>query len=395
MGNLICNNFINNITKPQIVSNNSNSPNKNINNSSQNQYSESPNLIERYLNNLGISNSIKLTKNNEISKPSEIEGFNNYILLDNIGNEITNVSYKKDGDAIVQNIKVKSIDGSTVERITSNSKDTKSLNFIIKDNLGNVLLNQEKSYKKIDKDKAQTIINGKTYNISGLSSDVLSVEHNGETTTIDLNKMLNEDVITGIDKNDKEIIRETKITPEEKEELFAKIKSFNGDDLFRLSQSTNSIQYFSGMDSFFINKNKTLLLQIDKRFDNNVMIHELGHAYNNKNNTHDNINTILSSNENMSKIREQATEQYLNNKNADRNDKRFYGKFLDIDNYMNHYDNKENAIATMQDEIFAESYSVLNNTDILDFDGGLGCPERILSMMRYMPKAFVEVNNLV
>lgn len=376
---------INTVKKSQVISN----PNNGV---SFKANTASANLIEQYLNNLSGTNSINIAKNNEKITPSGVDNYNNYTEFDDFGNEIINVSYSKENNSTVQNVKIKSPSGITTERITKNSEDTKSLNLVIKDKNGNILLNREKSYKKIDNDKAQTIVNGDVYNISGLNSNVITVEHNGETVVLDLNKMLIDNVAD--EDPDSNSLPKRKITDEEKEKLFDKIKALNGDDLYRLSKSVEKIQYFSGMDSFFNHRNKALLLQTKDIFGLDITNHELGHAYNHVNENPDNKGSMLSNRKRFEEIRQQATTLYLNNKTSTANDARFYGKFLDTKYCMErgNYETIEATNRNLQDEMFAESYNLLNTTNIINFDEGIGCPGRMLSMMKYMPEIMVEVN---
>jgi len=169
---------------------------------------------------------------NFVRIPSGVEDYKNYSEYDKSGKEVASVKYSKEGNYIVQTIKTKSPDGTSLEKTLKNSPNFKHSNIIIKDKDGNILLDKEKSYQKFDNDKAQTIVNGETYNISGLSGNVLKVEHNGNETIIDLNKMLNPDVklLKLMTPPEKLKIRDTKITNEEKEKLFNRIKSLGGDD---------------------------------------------------------------------------------------------------------------------------------------------------------------------
>lgn len=371
-----------------------NQPNNHTNNNSNLQNLGPENLIVRYLSNLGITNSVGLQQYKEIVTPSGIGNFNNYQLLDKYGNETTKIQYSKEGDAVVQNVKVKSVDGTTVDRTVKNSDGVKSLNMVIKNKNGDVLMTREKTTQKIDDDKVKTVVNGEVYNVSGLKSNVITVEHNGETTVIDLDKMIKDDVIA--EKGDEsDVVRDTKITDEEKAKLISKIKSLDGDDLFRLPKSTENIKYFADMDSFYNSDTKSLELQINDIFGLDVYRHEIGHGFNH-NNGEVESGKLVSDNQTLANIRNLATNNYLNNKTGSDNDNRFFGKFLDKQKYVEIYGDEEKAISVMQDEIFAESYNLLNTTEIVGYaDGGGGVQGRVLSMMKYVPQALVEVNKLI
>lgn len=381
-------NSINNINNTSRINETNNNP--------QEQYTDNKNLITKYLDSLSAINTTYLSKKYEMLTPSNVEGYNNYREIDDAGNELVNVHYAKDGNFIVQSVKTKSLDGSTIERITKNSSDTNSISLVIKDKNENVLLTRDKSYKKIDDDNAQTVVDGEIYNISGLKSHIIKIEHKGDVVNIDLDKMLNNDVIADKDKYGVSVQRNEKINDEEKEALFAKIKELNGDDLIRLSQSVQTIQYFAGMDEFFVSSDKSLQLQISDKFGPNITVHELGHAFNHKDEVINDLDTLISAGDNYANIRHQTAENYQNNKNNTENDRRFYGKFLDTKQCMQfNNDDEKLANCILQDEIYAESYCLLNTTNLIDFEGGAGCPGRMLSMMKYMPSALVEVNKSI
>ena len=108
------------------------------------------------------------------------------------------------------------------------------------------------------------------------------------------------------------------------------------------------------------------------------------------------LDTLISAGDNYANIRHQTAENYQNNKNNTENDRRFYGKFLDTKQCMQfNNDDEKLANCILQDEIYAESYCLLNTTNLIDFEGGAGCPGRMLSMMKYMPSALVEVNKSI
>ena len=94
---------------------------------------------------------------------------------------MTSVVYSQENGSIIQKVKTTSADGTTVDRTTSNNDSVKQMTILIKDKNGKVLLNKNKSTEKISDDAKKTTVNGEVYNVSGLNSDILSVEHNGET----------------------------------------------------------------------------------------------------------------------------------------------------------------------------------------------------------------------
>lgn len=352
------------------------------------------NLIFIYLKNSGMNN-ISAVNNRIKVCPSGIGDYNNYTEVDKFGNKIANIEYSKEGDILVQKLETKSPDGSTLVKTLKNSTDIKTSNITITDKNGKVLLSKEKSYQKLDDDKAQTIVNGEVYNISGLKSDVINIEHNGNSINIDLNKMLNPDV-KSLEPNtspDNFPIRSEKITNEEKEKLFNRIKSLGGDDLFRLSKSVEHIQFIENtIDAFFVETGKTLLLS-DKDWENSSLIttHELGHAIN-----HSGLNDLISDNETYRNVRNYEKENFRNNINMTKGDNFFRSKFLDGNRDLAWTDgngNDDGWESNLRDETFAESYNLLNTMEIIHYDDEV-LPDRMLSMLKYLPKTLAEVENL-
>ena len=329
--------------------------------------------------------------------PSGIGDYQNYTEYNKSGEQVASVNYSKEGNAIIQTIKTKSPDGTTLEKTLKNSPNFKHSNIIIKDKDGSILLSKEKTYQKLDDDNAKTVVNGEIYNISGLSSDVLKIEHNGETTELDLNKMLNQDVkpLEMRVSPDKFPIRDKKITNEEKEKLFNRIKSLSGDDLYRLSKSVNTLQLLdeNSIESFFVENGKTLLLS-PKDWENTHLVteHELGHAIN-----HYKTTTLLSDDDSLKKVREYEKRNYEQNSNNTKGDRLFESKFLfgnpDLAWSDTKSDSDELDESNLRDETFAESYNNLNTMDIMHYDDEV-MPMRTLSLFKYLPKTMVEVERL-
>lgn len=337
------------------------------------------------------------TKTHIERTPSGVNDYENLSEIDKYGQEITSVKYSKNGDALVQELKTISPDGTKLEKILTNSPNSKTLNLVIKDASGNILLTKEKSYTKLDENNAQSIVNGKVYNISGLKGDILTVEHNGEKISIDLNKMLNPNVKLLKDNTnpDNYEIRNTQITAKEKEKLFNRIKSLGGDDLVKLSKCTDRIQFLDNtkFDGHFIAKDKTLLLSgKDWEDSHTITEHELGHAINNSN-----LANLISDNPSFINIRNYEKTNYLNNRTPSDNDKMFNSKFIEGNSELN-WDDSDNDSnndpdSYLRDETFAESFNNLNTMDIIHYDDE-GFVTRILSLFKYMPRTMAEVEKL-
>ena len=339
---------------------------------------------------------IKPTMAGKISRtPSGVGDYENYLEYDKFGQQVASVTYEKDGDALVQKIKTKSPDGTTLEKTLINSPNFKNSNIVIADKDGNILLSKQKSVTKLDNDREQTVVNGEVYNVSGMQGDVLTVEHNGVIATLDLNKMLNSDVKLLKQRTSSENlpIRDTKITNEEKEKLFNRIKSLSGDDLFRLSQSVEHLQYLDekSIEAFFVESGKTLLLS-PKDWENSHMItsHELGHAiYNQK------IRTNKLDESGFKNIRNYEKQNFEQHTNNTRGEELLGSKFLFGNPDMNWADAEEveDDDQYLRDETFAESYNNLNTMDIIHYDNEV-MPLRTLAMFRYLPRTMAEVEKL-
>lgn len=353
------------------------------------------NLIDKYLQNQGLLNIPMLKGNNQVSSPSGIGNFNNYLETDASGKEIVSVKYSQSGNAIVQNLKTTSPDGTTLEKVTKNADGVNTMNISIKDKSGRVLLEKSKTYEKLSDDTARTTVNGEVYNISGLSGDVISVEHKGEVTTIDLRKMTDEKVekmtVTSNAAGDKEdesfVERSEKITDKEREVLYSKIKSMGGDDLIRMSKCTDELAFLDTPDgnceSFY---NKRALIY-SKDIKSLVILHELGHGVNH----FISDDNLLSDSTHYKNIREYEIKNFRKNKTG--NDVRFDAKFTDSERLLERgYETLDDAEHLLRDETFAESYAVLNQTDIMNFDEGVG--DRTLALVKYMPRTLVQVEHL-
>jgi len=353
----------------------------------------SKNLIEQYLTQTGMNNLQFIKTTNTISTPSGVGNYKNRVETDALGREILSINYTQSGSAITQNLKTTSPDGTTVEKVTTNDNNLKKTNLVIKDKSGKILLNKEKSYEKLNDDCARTVVNGETYNISGLSGNVISVEHNGEVKTIDLLKMTDEKVekmtITKNGENEDESFenRPEKISDKERETLYSKIKSLGGDDLSRLADSVDEIAFLDTPDNCLESFYNKRALIYSKDVGPHVILHELGHAVNHRNSDDE----LLSSNNHLKNIREYEVNNFRQNKTSA--DTYFYNKFTNADNLVrrNQEPDMESAESRLRDETFAEGYVMLNSTDILDFDQNV--QQRALSLTKYCPKTLAQIEN--
>lgn len=353
------------------------------------------NLIEEYLivngyyNRPMVKSAVTATKT-----PSGVDKYENYVECDSTGKEITSVIYTKNGNELVQTAKVVSPDGSTVERVATKDKDMSKFQMTIRDEKGNILMERSKSHKKLGNDRAQTIINGQIYNISGLTENYIKIEHNGEVGVISMDKLITDSVLVLQGEEGKTCVRterDKKITSSERKVMESKIRNLPADDLIRLAKSVEVVRYLEereGFESFFDNSHGTSELHLGKAIDSSTTLHELGHAIN-----HIDESNIKSNNEHLKNIKDYETSNLLRKYNDNVATDIFTNmKFADYENMMKVGMNKDEALTHLRDEVFAEGYSVLNNVDIFDINQFMQA--RNLGLMKYYPKTLAQIANL-
>ncbi|MCR5265289.1 MAG: hypothetical protein K6E29_01680 [Cyanobacteria bacterium RUI128] len=334
---------------------------------------------------------VNFGQNTTVTKtPSGVGDFENYKEIDSNGNVISSVEYFDNGTEITQVINTKSYDGSTIEKVTTNGNGVNKMTLAIKDENGNILLNKEKSHARYGNDMALTVVNGEEYKTTGLSGDIITIEHNGQVTTIDLNKLVSSD--TKVLPEDKVADWTTKkdgLTPEDKEKLLKQIKDMPADDLLKVNKIINSIHRLeerSGYESFYSNNDEGQLLLFGRKIGNSTALHELGHAVNNADGK-----TNRSDLQHYIDIRKIEEENFLKRCNTkDEADEWCKDKFTDVDNLIKFGMTKEDAISVLRDETFAEAYSILNNPTITPSDDQFQTM-RALGHMKAFPKTMVEV----
>lgn len=363
---------------------------------------ENKNLIDNYITTQGLYNQPLLKSTKFESNPSGISNYNNYFEKDINGNVLTSVVYSQENGSIIQKVKTTSADGTTVDRTTSNNDSVKQMTILIKDKNGKVLLNKNKSTEKISDDVKKTTVNGEVYNVSGLNSDILSVEHNGEIVNIDLRKMTDEEVgkmSLEFGKNGEEIEsfeeRKNPITDDERKILYSKVKHLDGDDLFRLSKQIQKLSYLDvpdgALESFYNGENRKLIYSKD--VGGLVLSHELGHGVNHNVNTNvGDFNALKSNNEHYQNMYNYEVNNFHKNPTVSSCEKLFDLKFTNVENMMRTGMTREEAEQRVRDENFAESYVVLNCTDILNFDENIH--SRALALTKNMPRTLAQVEYL-
>ena len=150
------------------------------------------NLIKQYLDNLALQNKPQILGDNSkpIFTPTGIGNYENMLVKDATGKVVQEVKYTKEGNKIVETVNVNSVDGSKLNKVITQDGNKKTMSINVKDKNGNDLINENRTYEKIDDDNAISTHNGQEYKISGLKGNVITVEHNGEKKVIDFEKWL-------------------------------------------------------------------------------------------------------------------------------------------------------------------------------------------------------------
>ena len=115
---------------------------------------ENTNLIMQYLENQARNN---VSSPYSVSTPIWTHAFgncDNMKVLDSSGNVVQNVEFKKDGDRLTEEIFVKCVNGSTVNKTIINDGNKKSMNLIFKNKNGEITGQERRTYEKLDNNTA-------------------------------------------------------------------------------------------------------------------------------------------------------------------------------------------------------------------------------------------------
>ena len=183
-------------------------------------------------------------------------------VLDSSGNVVQNVEFKKDGNKLTEEIFVKCVNGSTVNKTIVNEGNKKSMTLIFKNKNGEITGQENRTYEKLDDDTAISVHNGKTYKISGLSGNVITVEHNGQKKVIDLAKKVQptvDDIRSG--PTQKQITQEQTIF------LINSIKKLSGDIILKFDDEIDQIVMLGNdeYEGFYNNDNGVRKLKISQQ----------------------------------------------------------------------------------------------------------------------------------
>lgn len=318
------------------------------------------NFLSKYINNTAEQNKINVVQNSQKPEytPAGFGNFENMTVKDKYGNIIQEVKFTKEGEKITQTVKIKAVDGSSVEKVITQTGSRKTMTLNMTDKNGSSLINETRSYEKIDDDNALSVKNGEVYKISGLGGNVITVEHNGQKHVFDINK-----IIAAKTQNLDQSETGNFITEEQKEFLVSRIKNHPGDIILKFAEEIDSLVFMEG-DGFEgwykgygsypkeLRNNAKRELKTCAKADSMLELHELGHAVNELNDksgkqlTDDNFAYI--------RIRENEMQSFF--KNCSANERKVLEKFttgaLDF------------GRAVAADEQFAEIFGFINNMDI-------------------------------
>jgi len=353
-----------------------------------------------FSNTLGINfaaennNVVNYDYSTPIFSPSGIGNYKNMVVKDSKGNTVQDIKYEKQGNTIIQKIRVIGVDGSILNKIVTSDGKNKTMVVEIKNRFGYPIVKESRSYQKINDDMAISTKNGTQYKIYGLSGNVITIEHNGQKKVIDLNKYIKQTT----EKLDQSSTGKN-LTKEQYEHLLSRIKNRSGDLILTFANEIDKLVYIEGdeVEGFYkgyadkneYNQNNNIrLLKTCKNANNILELHELGHA----------VNEL---NDKSGRCWSDYDMSYLNTR--EREIQNFYttNKSNPLTTYMQKFTNGIYSINNNTDNIkaksiaaneeFAEAYAFFNNIDIETMDNS---NYRTTTLFRHFPESFrIVVNN--
>jgi len=352
-----------------------------------NQYGKD-NLIGQYLDKLAQQNK-PLDADSTLKpkfSPSGVDNYENMTVKDVNGNTVQEVKYSKEGSKIIENVKVNSYDGSALNKEMTKDGNKKTMTLDFKDKDGKILVQESRTYEKLDDDTAISTRNGEQYKISGLKGNLVTVEHNNEKKVIDFNKL-----VTSETENIDQSKTGKQITDEQKEFLISRFKDKSGDLLLTMGKEVDKLTFLDtdGYEAWYAGypghqERYVKTCRAAKALDN---IHELGHGVNEFND------------KSLGGARwTDKNEEYQNVRNAEINNLNSTTKSKDLKDLMQKFTNCEYfvkgglmtpEIAKLEgaDEEFAETFGFMNNIDVEDVK------LRTTSLVQYMPKSVAIAYN--
>jgi len=343
------------------------------------------NLVMQYLENQAKNN---VSSPYNVSAPIWTHAFDNcdnMKVLDSSGNVVQNVEFKKDGNKLTQEIFVKCVNGSTVNKTIVNDGNKKSMTLIFKNKKGEITGQENRTYEKLDDNTAISVHNGKTYKISGLLGNVLTVEHNGQKKVIDLGKKIQPTLDTIENKSTNK-----QISLEQKEFLLNSVKKLSGDIILKFDEEIDQIVMLDTdeYEGFYRNDNGVRKFKLSQKVkDDMTFCHELGHAINRIDSEGNDIDqnnwsnkVCWSDKKDFAKAREIEINNFRNRcKNNDiikPMNKFIYDDFIQK-GYMSYEEGQKDG----QDEEFAEMTGFINCMDVDWINNRVTC------MLQFMPES--------
>ncbi len=350
-----------------------------VNNVQSDTPKETTNLIMQYLENQARNN---VSSPYNVSTPIWTHAFgncDNMKVTDAQGNVVQNVEFKKDGDKLTEEIFVKCVNGSTVNKTIVNDGNKKSMTLIFKNKNGEITGQENRTYEKLDDNTAISVHNGKTYKISGLSGDVITVEHDGQKKVIDLGKKIQPTLDTIENKPTNK-----QISLEQKEFLLNSVKKLSGDLILKFDEEIDQMVILDTdeYEGFYRNDNGIRKLKLSQKVkDDMTFCHELGHAINRIDSEGDSENKVrISDNKNYIKTREIEMNNFRNRCKNDDIIKPM-NKFIYDDFIQKGYMSYEEGQKDGQDEEFAEMTGFINCMDVDWINNRVAC------MLQFMPES--------
>lgn len=309
----------------------------------------------------------------------------NIKVLDSSGNIVQNVEFKKDGDKLTEEIFVKCVNSSTVNKTIVNDSNKKSMTLTFKNKNGETTGQENRTYEKLDDDTAISVHNGKMYKISGLSGDIITVEHNGQKKVIDLGKKIQ----PTLDTIENEPTQK-QISQEQREFLLNSVKKLSGDIILKFDEEVDQMVMLDTdeYEGFYRNDNGVRKFKLSQKVkDDMTFIHELGHAINHIDSMGNDVNqnnwsnkVCWSDNKDFAKAREIEMNNFRNRCKNDAIIKPM-GKFIYDDFVEKGYMGYEEGQKDGQDEEFAEMTGFINCMDVDWLN------ERVTCMLQFMPES--------
>ena len=345
------------------------------------------NLIKQYLDNLALQNKPQILGDNSkpIFTPTGIGDYENMLVKDATGKVVQEVKYTKEGNKIVETVNVNSVDGSTLNKVITQDGNKKTMSINVKDKNGNDLINENRTYEKIDEDNAISTHNGQEYKISGLKGNVITVEHNGEKKVIDFEKMVNPET----EKLDQSKTGNT-ITNEQKDFLISRLKNRSGDILLTIDKELDKLTFMDekGYEGWYVGYQDSTerTLKTCAEANNMLELHELGHGVNEFNDKSGKCWSDV--NQEYHSVRDKEIEIF-NQTNKSSDYKQYMQKFMNGEHMLSRGFSKEECKLVGANEEFAEAYGFFNNMDIENVNF------KTTSLVQHMPESVRMVHSQI